>query len=170
MGFPILPGLQRHGRLPKFALPAANGVDFFHARYRNVAEDSELNKVATNRKAQCRADFAHSQGTQVCHPPPQSILRNCDRVVQIHRTSRFHSVFFIQNYFGRDTSNRGGDRCDSDSRQITNCAVASEHNDRPSLVGRSKLIQPDIPPDYSAGHAASASQASDSSAVCGCFK
>jgi len=50
MGFPILPGLQRHGRLPKFALPAANGVDFFHARYRNVAEDSELNKVATNRK------------------------------------------------------------------------------------------------------------------------
>ena len=170
MGFPISAGWQRHGRLPKFAFPAANSVDFFRAWYRNVVEDCELTKVATNRKAQCRADFAHSQGTQVCYPPPQSILRNCDRVVQIDRASRFHSVVFIQNYFGRDASDGGGDRCDRDSRQISNCAVASEHNDPPSLVGRSKLIQSDIPPDYSAGHAASASQVSDSSAVCGCSK
>jgi hypothetical protein len=62
-------------------------------------------------------------------------------------------------------SERLGYRCDGDSRQVRDGAVASPHNHGSILVRRSELVESDVPSGYSGGHAASASQAPDSSDV-----
>jgi len=48
----------------------------------------------------------------VGHAPPQSILRNRNRIVQVHRARRFHATLFRQNYFRRHVANRRCDRRD----------------------------------------------------------
>jgi len=129
-----------------------------------------LAEVATEREAQSCADFAHSQGTQVGHAPRQSILGNGNRLVQAYCAWPFHAVLLSQNYLRGHITNRGCDSCDGDGRQISNGAVASEHKHGPLLVRRSKLVESDVAPGYSAGHAASASQTSASSDACGCLE
>jgi hypothetical protein len=40
--------------------------------------------ITTEGEAQCGADFLHPRGTQLRHAPPQPLLRDRNRVVQIH--------------------------------------------------------------------------------------
>jgi len=62
------------------------------------------------------------------------------------------------------------DRRHGDGGQISDGAVASEHDHRFLLVRRSEVIQAHISPGYFAGHAASASHRRDSSLACGRFE
>src|SRR6266550_8071843 len=114
--------------------------------------------VATEGEAQCSADLVHTDGTELSDTLPQSLLGNGNRVVQIHCAGRFHSVLFVQDYLRRHITDGRRDGRDCDGRQISN-----------GIVGRSKLVQTDIPAGYSAGHTASASQGCDSWRPCGCF-
>ncbi len=117
--------------------------------------------IATQGEPQSGADFAHPQRTQLSNSLPQSVLGDCDRVMQVDCARRSHAVFFIQDHLGWDSANGGCNGCNRDGREIRNGAVPSQHHHRPLLVRRSELIKTDIPSSYSDGQAASASQPTD---------
>ena len=83
-----------------------------------------LIEIAPEGKAQSRANFPHPPGTQLCNSPPQSILRNGNRVVQVHRTRSFHSILLVQNYFRGHATNGRCDGCDGNRREIGDSTVA----------------------------------------------
>src|SRR5271154_3758269 len=58
-------------------------------------------EIAAQRKAQCSADFLHAHGTQPGHALPQSLLRDRDRIVQVHRAGRLHTIVLAQDNLGR---------------------------------------------------------------------
>jgi hypothetical protein len=43
-----------------------------------------LTDIAIQRKSQPRADFGHSRRPELGNPPSQALLRNRDRIVQVH--------------------------------------------------------------------------------------
>jgi len=72
--------------------------------------------ITTEGEAQCGADFLHPRGTQLSHAPPQPLLRDRNRVVQIDCTGCFHAILFVQDYLRRDTTDGRGDRRYGDGR------------------------------------------------------
>ena len=137
---------------------------------RSETVERGLSQIALKRKSQSRTDFPHPPGTQLRNPPPQSILGNRNRIVQVDCAWPFHAVLFIQNHLGGHTADTGCDRCDRNRGQITDGAIASEHNHWSSFIWRSKVVQTDVAAGYSAGHAASASQTRDSSRAGRCLE
>jgi hypothetical protein len=81
-----------------------------------------------------------------------------------------HPVLLTEYHLGRHAADCGGDRHYGGGRQIGKSTVTSKYYDRPFLIRRSKLVKTDIPSGYCAGHAASASHASDSALGPGCFE
>jgi len=126
-------------------------------------------RIATQRKPQRRADFIHARGSELRNPSAQSLLRNRNCIVQVHGAGRFHAIFIVQNYLGRHAPDGRCNRRDRHGGQIRNGTGPRKHNDGSLLVGRSKLIKPDISSAYSCGHAASASHSGRSSRVFGCL-
>jgi hypothetical protein len=131
-----------------------------------------LPEIAAQREPERGADFGHAQRPELSNTFSQTFLRNRNRIVQIDCARRFHAVFFIQNYFGRHAANGRSDRSDGNGGQIRDGAAAGQHNDRPFLVVRGRLIETNVATRnlasrYSDGHAASASQASPSLGTCG---
>ncbi len=126
-----------------------------------------LNPIATKREAQGSANIAQAVVAQTGHSPSQSPLRNRHRIVQVHGAGTLHAIPFVQRDLRGHPSYRRCDWRNGNCRQITDRAVARQHHDRSLFIGRSELIEPNISPGYSLGHAASDSQAADSSCAAG---
>src|SRR6266700_944081 len=123
--------------------------------------------IAAQRTPQRGADFGPSRRTKLGNPFAHSLLRNRDRIVQVHGARRLHAILVVQNHFGGHASDRRSNGRNSSGGQIPDGAVASEHEHGPFFIRRGKLVEPNVASGYFRGHAASASQASVSSRVCG---
>jgi len=88
-------------------------------------------------------------------------------MVKIHGTRRLHAIFFIQPHFRGNPSDGGGDRRNGRRGQVSEGAVAGQHNYRPGFVRWRKTVKPNIAALYSAGQLASASQPEKSFESCG---
>jgi len=137
------------------------------SKFCRVPSRLRRSEIASQRESESGTNFAHSQGTQMGNSPAQPALRNCNHIVEVYCARGLHAVLFVQDHFRRHATDRGCDRCNGDRREISDSAVASQHNHRPPLVRGRKLVKSDVSPGYPAGHAASVSQTRDSSAVGG---
>ena len=136
-------------------------VFFFYCREPLSAAEGETERFTY---------FAHAGRTKAGHPAPDARLWNSNQVVQIDCAARFHTVFDFENYFRRDASNGGRDRSDRDRGEIANGALASQNQDGPLFVGRSKRDDPNLAARQSSGHEAISSQPWSSSSTWGCAK
>src|SRR3954467_9263317 len=93
------------------------------------------------------------------------LLRNRDRIVQVHGARCLHAIVFVQDDLGGHSSYGGCYWGNRDRRQISDRTLTRKDHYRSFLIRRSERIKADIAPIYSAGHAASASQSTDSSGV-----
>jgi hypothetical protein len=128
----------------------------------------KLTPIASKRESHCRADFVHTHRTQLGNSSSQSALRNCNRVMQVDCTWGLHAIIFVQSHFRRYTTNRRCDGRNGNCGEIADSACTRQYHHGPALVGRVKEVEPNVPSGYitarySCGHAASASQTSDSS-------
>jgi hypothetical protein len=71
----------KRGRLRSVERPTAQHLIDLLRLNSSLAPDQRFNSIAAERKSQGYADLAHPQRVQLRNPPPQSILRNGDRIV-----------------------------------------------------------------------------------------
>lgn len=103
------------------------------------------------------ADFVHTSNAQAGDTPAQALLANGNCVVQINRTRIFHSIFDVQNYFGRHAANSRGDRSNGNCRQMADCAISGQNQNRSRFVRWRESEQMDTAACQSSGHAAASS-------------
>src|SRR6266852_4853450 len=121
---------------------------------RNTVDSS----TAAQRKSQSAANLVHPSVAQAGDALSNTLLRDCDSVVQVDGAASLHSVLNIQNHLGRYVSNRGGDRRHGDSCKMADGAVASQQQNWPLFIGAGESAKVDIAAAQSFGHAAASSQ------------
>src|SRR5947207_8892071 len=114
-----------------------------------VAERSRLLvRVTPQREAQSSTHLIHSSETKLGDTFPQALLRHRNCIVQVHRARGLHTVLLIQNDFRWHAANCGSDGRNRDRGKIGDGAIASEHEARSLLVGRGKLVEPNLTSGY----------------------
>lgn len=113
------------------------------------------------------AHLIETSRVETHHQSSQPCLRDGHDVLEVDRARILHPIVGAEDDLRCDPADGRGHWRDCDARRAVDDRVAGENHHRPLLVGLRKSEESDVAPRYFSGHAATPSQAANSTGSSG---